>query len=166
MYIASITTSCLQHMMGSYICSIYFSMCTEMETDTEFEFNTQRDTEDLRESAQSMEFAEDTCSESSGGGGNADMENVLEQEKKISGCCVHSSPEAGQTHTKKCKLNPEFHCGEASSTNSIHEADDGRRRKQKATNVVGTVPVMDEQRKEKEFFKPQLEQSPNKGETW
>lgn len=146
-----------------------------METDTEFEFNAQRGMEDLRESAQSMEFTDNTSSESSGEGGIADMENVLEQEKKIESCCVHSSTEsnlAGQTHTKKCKLNPEFHCGDAnvivqaSSTNSIHEADDGRRRKQKATNVVGTAPVMDEQRKEKEFFKPLLEQSPKKGESW
>ena len=142
-----------------------------METDTDFEFNTQKDMEDRRESAVSMECTEDT---GSGGGGIADIES--EQEKKVECCCVHSSPEsnlAGQTHTKKCKLNHEFHCGDthvlvqSPSTSSICETDDGRRRKQKATNVlVGTVPVMDEQRKEKEFFKPLLQQSPKKGETW
>ena len=140
-------------------------MCTEIETDTEFEV---RDVEDGRESAQSLEFTEDTGSELLGGEGNAIMENVLEQEKKMEGCCVHSSPE-NNLATKKSKLNPEFHRGDtnvlvqAFSTNSIHEADDGRRRRQKA---VGTMPVVDEQCKEKEFFKPLLEQSPKKGETW
>ena len=145
-------------------------MCTEMETDTEFEFNTQKDMEDRRESAVSMECTEDT---GSGGRGIADIER--QQTKKMECCCVHSSPEsnlAEQSHTKKCKLNPEFHFGDTNvlvqppSTNSIHEADDGRRRKQKGTNVVGAVPVVDEQHKEKEFFKPLLEQLPKKGETW